>query len=330
MSSNTKETLEDVFTFQPEPASRSSVSAFLTSVISSPAKESDGCSRSSTTPHAKRRRSSCRRPWTAKEQGRGRGRRRSTARKTVSRADITRNERDAEEEEELARIIGSSSGESDNGTTIAVDSTLVKQYPSKQNEFDTSHVGTVASFRRASRGGRKLGGVGQQSNRSTDTRHTLAAKQLPSRGRKRRMGLMKKSDFGDDELELVVTSSDSDTDKVESAALCTSGCGAVQQARKWKEKEPDSGALKMARPSHPPTNVTFVGAPSIDVTTASGQVEVGEGSMDMSVFVQSIQQQGEDEEDASMREGDVEQILTSDRYGSKQVNYMVMFILSVT
>lgn len=328
MNSDTDETLEDILTFQREPVGRSSVSAFLTSVISSPAKESD-----SATPRAKRRRSSCKRPRTAKEQGRGRGRWKSTARVTVSRDDIARNEQDAEEEEEeLARISGSSSGESDDGATVAVNlavnNTVVKRYPPKHDEFDASRTGTVASFLRANRGGHKLGGVGQESS-STATRRTLAAKQLPSRGRKRRRGLVKKSDFGASELELVDTSSDSDNGNMESTALCTSGYGAVQQGRRWKEKEPGSGALKMALPSHPSTNAAFTEAPRLSVTTSSERVEVGEASVDMSMFVQSVHQLGEDDEEgAPVREDEVEQILTSDRYGYKQIDYIVIFILS--
>ena len=232
----------------------------------------------------------------------------------ASRTATVRTEQEKEEEEEeLARISGSSSGESDGCPTIAVNKTVLNQCPAKrkQDMFDAFRTSTVASFLQANPSEHQLGEAEQHGSSTRATRRIRAAKHPPSRGRRRR-GLTRKSDFGTSELDLVDTSSDSDDDKVEPSVLCPSGNGAVQQGR--KEKETGSGALKMALPAHPSSDTGLAEAPSVSVASSDGRGVAGGGGMDMSVFVQSVQQLGEEEDEgAPAREIKEEQILTSDR-----------------
>lgn len=277
---------------QREPAGRSSLSAFLTSVSTSPTKAYDSCC--GNAPRAKRPRSSCRRASTNEQNRRGRKRRR-TVHAILSRTGALGSKQEEEEEEELAHISGSSSSGESDGCTIAVDKTVLDQHSTKhkQDAFDASRTGTVASFLRA--GECQLGDMGLHGSitSSLAPRRGVTLKQ-PTNKRRRRRGVVKGSDFGASELTLVDTGSDSDYDRVEPTVLGRAGDRAVQEGTKEKEAAE---------------------APMDSVTSTSGQAVVGGGGLDMSVFVESVQQQlgAGDEEDAAVREEEEEQILTSDR-----------------
>ena len=278
---------------QREPDGRSSLSAFLTSVSTSPTKAYD--SHCGNAPRAKRPRSSCRRASTNEQNRQGRKRRR-TVHAILSRTG-TLGSKQEEEEEELAHISGSSSSGESDGCTIAVDKTVLDQHSTKhkQDAFDASRTSTVASFLRA--GECRLGDMGLHGSitSSLAPRRSVTLKQLTGkRRRRRRRGVARGSNFGASELDLVDTGSDSDYDRVEPTVLGRSGDRAVQEGRKEKEAAE---------------------APRDSVTSTSGQAVVGGGGLDMSVFVESVQQQLEagDEEDAAVREEEEEQILTSDR-----------------
>ena len=276
---------------QREPDSRSSLSAFLTSVSTSPTKEYD--SRCGNAPRAKRPRSSCRRASTNEQNRRGRKRRR-TVHAILSRTGALGSKQE-EEEEELAHISGSSSSGESDGCTIAVEKTVLDQHSTKhkQDAFDASRTSTVASFLRA--GECRLGDMGLHGSitSSLAPQRSVTLKQ-PTGKRRRRRGVARGSDYGASELNLVDTGSDSDYDRVEPTVLGRSGDRAVQEGRKEEEAAE---------------------APRDSVTSTSGQAVVGGGGLDMSVFVESVQQQlgAGDEEDAAVREEEEEQILTSDR-----------------
>lgn len=220
----------------------------------------------------------------------------------VSRTGAVRSEKQEEEEEEVdevAHISGSSSGDSD-GDTTTVSNAIVEHRPTKhkQDVFDSSRSGSVASFLRSS--GHQLGDAGQHDTSTSSNRRA-------PRRRKRR-GVARISDYGTSQLDLVETNSDSDSDKVEPTVLCRSGEAAVLRGRR------ENAGSKIAPPILPSSNIAPAEAPSVSVTSSSGQVVVGSGVRDMSVFVQSVQSlRAGNEEDAGVREEE-EQICTSDRY----------------
>ena len=297
---------------QREPDGKSSLSAFLTSVNTSPTKGYSSFSGRGKAVHAKRPRSSCG-GSTANEQER-RGRKRRTVHAIVSRTGAVRSEKqEKEEEDEVAHISGSSSGDSDGGTTT-VSNTVLEHGPTKhkQDVFASSRTGSVASFLRSS--GHQLSNVGQHDTTTTtsSSRHVPhrigAVKQPTSRSRKSK-GLARMSDYGTSELDLVETSSDSDNEKVEPKVLCRSDEAAVQHTRR------ENKGSKITPTVIPSSDTALAEALSVSVTSSSGQVVVGSGVRDMSVFVQSLG--AENEEDAAVREEEEEQICTSDRYALK-------------
>ena len=307
---------------QREPDGKSSLSAFLTSVNTSPTKGYTSFSGRGKAVHAKRPRSSCGWSTTNEQERRGRKRRR-TVHAIVSRTGAVRSEKQEEEEEdEVAHISGRSSGDSDGGTTTVSNAVLEHgSTKRKQDVFASSRAGSVASFLRSS--GHQLGDVGQHATTTTTTttsssrrapRHIGAVKPLTSRSRKRR-GLARKSDYGTSELDLLETSGDSDNEKVEPKVLCRSGEAADHQARRENKES------KITPPVLPSSDTALAEALSVSVTSSSGQVVVGSGVRDMSVFVQSLG--AENEEDAGVREEEEEQICTSDRYALKSTDISV-------
>ena len=300
---------------QREPDGKSSLSAFLTSVNASPTKGYSSFSGRGKAVHAKRPRSSCGGSTTNEQERRGRKRRR-TVHAIVSRTGAVRSEKqEKEEEDEVAHISGSSSGDSDGGTTT-VSNTVLEHGPTKhkQDVFASSRTGSVASFLRPS--GHQLGNVGQHdattTTSSSSSRHVPhrigAVKQPTSRSRKRK-GLARMSDYGTSELDLVETSSDSDNEKVEPKVLCRSDEAGVQHVRR------ENKGSKITPTVIPSSDAALAEALSVSVTSSSGQVVVGSGVRDMSVFVQSLG--AENEEDAAVREEEEEQICTSNRYALK-------------
>ena len=300
---------------QREPDGKSSLSAFLTSVNASPTKGYSSFSGRGKAVHAKRPRSSCGGSTTNEQERRGRKRRR-TVHAIVSRTGAVRSEKqEKEEEDEVAHISGSSSGDSDGGTTT-VSNTVLEHGPTKhkQDVFASSRTGSVASFLRSS--GHQLSNVGQHdattTTSSSSSRHVPhrigAVKQPTSRSRKRK-GLARMSDYGTSELDLVETSSDSDNEKVEPKVLCRSDEAGVQHVRR------ENKGSKITPTVIPSSDAALAEALSVSVTSSSGQVVVGSGVRDMSVFVQSLG--AENEEDAAVREEEEEQICTSNRYALK-------------